>query len=192
MVRTAWASARIQVGPSKVNPETFARAMRERGLSLPECFHAGERELSAENVGWEQSLSTQRKTELGDEQDETTFELLDIAMPEASRPGTYRPCEPIKILFGLSWLQVSFSHTNTRILPIARDSGPKFYLTVTLVPEKSIQNSHISSFLLFDSTRHLPASQHWAQKYSLNEWSSPHSQCLPVCWSHIHCLGDVG
>lgn len=43
MVRTAWASARIQVGPSKVNPETFARAMREEGLSLPECFHAGER-----------------------------------------------------------------------------------------------------------------------------------------------------
>ena len=44
-------SARIQVGPSKVNPVTFARAMREKELSFPECFHAGERELSAENAG---------------------------------------------------------------------------------------------------------------------------------------------
>lgn len=51
VVRTAWASARIQVGPSKVNPGTFARATREKGLSFPECFHAGERELSAENAG---------------------------------------------------------------------------------------------------------------------------------------------
>ena len=58
-------------------------------------------------------------------------QVLDIAMPEASRPGIFRSCEPIKILFGLSWLQVSFSHTNTIIVPIARDSGPKFYLAVT-------------------------------------------------------------
>lgn len=51
MVRTAWASARIQAGPSRVNPGTFARATRKKGLSFPESCHAGERELSGENAG---------------------------------------------------------------------------------------------------------------------------------------------
>jgi hypothetical protein len=92
----------------KVSAIVWIGASGKQLLFCPRSCQAGERAVSGE-PRLRTETPTQKKVESGAVQGETTLRGWIQPCLKPSIPGTFRSLEPVKVLFGLSRFQGSFS-----------------------------------------------------------------------------------